>query len=431
MTILILTGMLVLVGVLVLYVLELGRSRRLLLKAGNAKKALRSSEELFRSIMQNVHAFILLIDRNFIVSRTNYYDITKAHRPEGRLARVGDLLRCNNALSAVGGCGTHELCKDCPIRNKIEETFQNKSSFTDLEAVLNIRDRRGDVAECETYVSGEYMTIDDKEGMVITVHDITRLKRAEGELLKAREKAENADRSKSAFLANMSHEIRTPLNAIVGFSELLASAGTEEEKTQFLEIVHSNNDMLQQLIADILDLSKIEAGTLEFTFSEVDVNQLMSDMEQLSRMRLGEKAAVIQVLRETPPEDCILYTDRNRLMQVIANFMTNAVKFTDEGSITLGYKACADGLYFYVKDTGGGIPADKVGHIFERFVRVEQHKKGTGLGLSICEMIVRKLGGKIGVESEYGKGSTFWFTLPLNGQTIRKQGTEIEGKTNL
>ena len=118
-------------------------------------------------------------------------------------------------------------------------------------------------------------------------------------------------------------------------------------------------------------------------------------------------------------------------MQVIANFMTNAVKFTDEGSITLGYKACADGLYFYVKDTGGGIPADKVGHIFERFVRVEQHKKGTGLGLSICEMIVRKLGGKIGVESEYGKGSTFWFTLPLNGQTTRKQGTEIECKTNL
>lgn len=423
--------MLVLVGVLVLYVLELGRSRRLLFKAGNAKKALRSSEELFRSIMQNVHAFILLINRDFVVSRTNYYDITKAHRPEGRLARVGDLLRCNNALSAEGGCGTHELCGSCPIRNKIEETFKNKSSFTDLEAVLNIRDRRGDVAECETYVSGEYMTIDDKEGMVITVHDITRLKRAEGELLKAREKAENADRSKSAFLANMSHEIRTPLNAIVGFSELLASAGTEEEKTQFLEIVHSNNDMLQQLIADILDLSKIEAGTLEFTFSEVDVNQLMSDMEQLSRMRLGEKAAVIQVIRETPPEECTLYTDRNRLMQVIANFMTNAVKFTDEGSITLGYKPCADGLYFYVKDTGGGIPADKVDHIFERFVRVEQHKKGTGLGLSICEMIVRKLGGKIGVESEYGKGSTFWFTLPLNGQATQKQGTEIEGKTNL
>ena len=428
MTILILVGMAVLVGVLLLYVFELGRSRRLLLKAGNARKALRGSEELFRSIMQNVHAFILLIDRDFVVTRTNYYDITKARQPEGRLA---DLLRCNNALSAEGGCGTHELCGSCPIRKKIEETFRAKSSFTDLEAILDIRDRRGEVAECDTYVSGEYMEIDDKEGMVITVHDITRLKKAEAELNRAREKAENADRSKSAFLANMSHEIRTPLNAIVGFSELLASASTEEEKAQFLEIVHSNNELLQQLIADILDLSKIEAGTLEFTFSEVDVNQLMFDIEQLFRMRLEDKSAVIQIIRQTPPDECVMYTDRNRLQQVVSNFMTNAVKFTDEGSITFGYNRCAEGLYFYVKDTGSGIPEDKGNHIFERFVRVEQNKKGTGLGLAICEMIIRKLGGKIGVESEYGKGSTFWFTLPINGRQIKEQGTEIDGKTNL
>ena len=300
-----------------------------------------------------------------------------------------------------------------------------------MEAILDIRDRRGEVAECDTYVSGEYMEIDDKEGMVITVHDITQLKKAEADLNRAREKAENADRSKSAFLANMSHEIRTPLNAIVGFSELLASAGTEEEKAQFLEIVHSNNELLQQLIADILDLSKIEAGTLEFTFSEVDVKQLMFDIEQLFRMRLEDKSAIIQIIRETPSEECIMYTDRNRLQQVISNFMTNAVKFTDEGSIIFGYNRCAEGLYFYVKDSGSGIPEDKVNHIFERFVRVEQNKKGTGLGLAICEMIIRKLGGKIGVESEYGKGSTFWFILPINGRQIKEQGTEIDGKTNL
>ena len=188
---------------------------------------------------------------------------------------------------------------------------------------------------------------------------------------------------------------------------------------------------MQQLIADILDLSKIEAGTLEFTFSEVDVKQLMLDIEQLFRMRLEDKAVVIQIIRETPADECIMYTDRNRLQQVISNFMTNAVKFTDEGSITLGYKCCTEGLYFYVKDTGSGIPEDKVNHIFERFVRVEQNKKGTGLGLAICEMIIRKLGGKIGVESEYGKGSTFWFTLPINGRQIKEQGTEIDGKTNL
>ena len=270
---------------------------------------------------------------------------------------------------------------------------------------------------------GEYKTA----GLLLNIQDI---KDREEELEAARLLAEKAE-LKQSFLANMSHEIRTPLNAIVGFSELLASASTEEEKTQFLEIVHSNNELLQQLIADILDLSKIEAGTLEFTFSEVDVKQLMLDIEQLFRMRLEDKAAVIQIIRETPADECIMYTDRNRLQQVVSNFMTNAVKFTDEGSITFGYNRCAEGLYFYVKDTGSGIPEDKVNHIFERFVRVEQNKKGTGLGLAICEMIIRKLGGKIGVESEYGKGSTFWFILPINGRQIKEQGTEIDGKTNL
>ena len=142
------------------------------------------------------------------------------------------------------------------------------------------------------------MEIEDRDCMVITVHDITRLKQVEAELKLAREKAENADRSKSVFLANMSHEIRTPLNAIVGFSELLASASTDEEKTQFLEIVQSNNEMLQQLIADILDLSKIEAGTLEFVFSDVDINQMMSDLEQQFRMRVAELGSGVQIVRE-------------------------------------------------------------------------------------------------------------------------------------
>lgn len=283
----------------------------------------------------------------------------------------------------------------------------------------------------EIQVMVEYDASGKPKALIGSTISITERKQLEHDLRMARDKAEESNKLKSAFLANMSHEIRTPLNAIVGFSELLASASTEEEKAQFLEIVHSNNELLQQLIADILDLSKIEAGTLEFTFSEVDVNQLMFDIEQLFRMRLEDKSAVIQIIRQTPPDECVMYTDRNRLQQVVSNFMTNAVKFTDEGSITFGYNRCAEGLYFYVKDTGSGIPEDKVNHIFERFVRVEQNKKGTGLGLAICEMIIRKLGGKIGVESEYGKGSIFWFTLPINGRQIKEQGTEIDGKTNL
>ncbi|ADV42977.1 ATP-binding protein [Bacteroides helcogenes] len=369
------------------------------------------TNELFGAIMRNIHAYVLLIDRDFTVFYTNYYDITGTEKPD-KPKRVGDLLRCSNALSAAGGCGTHELCSVCPVRQAIEQAYCARRNFVDLEAVLNVKGADGKAVECDTYVSGEYMEIEGRDCMVITVHDITRLKQVEVELRQAREKAENADRSKSVFLANMSHEIRTPLNAIVGFSELLASASSEEEKAQFLGIVQNNNEMLQQLIADILDLSKIEAGTLEFVFSDIDINQLMSDLEQQFRMRLKEQGSAVQVIRETPPEGCVMHMDRNRLAQVIANFMTNAMKFTDEGSITLGYRTNEDGFYFYVKDTGSGIPKEKLPTIFDRFVKLEQEKKGTGLGLSICQTIVSKLGGKIGVDSEVGKGSTFWFTLP-------------------
>lgn len=376
--------------------------------------------ELFRAIMRNVHAYVLLIDRDFTIFYTNYYDLTGTEKPPGP-KRVGDLLHCSNALSVESGCGTHELCPNCPVKKAIEQAFCTHQKFVDMAAILNVRRIDGKEVSYETHISGEYMEIEWHDCMVITVHDITRLKRAEAKLKKAKEKAENADRAKSAFLADMSHEIRTPLNAIVGFSELLASVSTEEEKTQFLKIVQSNNEMLQQLIANILDLSKIEAGTLEFVFSDIDLNQVMSDLEQQFRMRLLEQGSVVQVIRDTPLTEYIMHIDRNRLVQVIANLMTNAMKFTNEGSITLGYRTNENGFYFYVKDTGSGIPEKKLGSIFDRFVKLEQEKKGTGLGLSICRTIVHELGGEIGAYSEVGKGSTFWFTLPCKPEVGPRQ----------
>lgn len=386
---------------------------------------MKMTDELFRAIMRNLHAYVLLINRDFTVFYTNYYDITGMEKP-AMGGRVGDILRCNNALSTHAGCGTHELCASCPVRYAIENAFLTRKNFVDLDAVLNLRSGDGEVVKCKASISGEYMEIDGRDTMVITVHDITHLKHVEEELKQARAKAENADRAKSVFLANMSHEIRTPLNAIVGFSELLASASTDEEKTQFFEIVQSNNEMLQQLIADILDLSKIEAGTLEFIFSDVDVSQLMSDLEQQFRMRMVDMGNRVQIVRETPEKVFTMHTDRNRLAQVVSNFMTNAMKFTSEGSITLGFRPIEDGLYFYVRDTGSGISREKLPHVFDRFVKLEQEKNGTGLGLSICQTIVHKLGGEIGVESEQGKGSTFWFTLPWDPKTRPKVVREKE-----
>ena len=242
-------------------------------------------------------------------------------------------------------------------------------------------------------------------------YDITELKETESKLIDAKEKAETADRLKSAFLANMSHEIRTPLNAIVGFSSLLVQEENPEEREQYMAIVEENNELLLQLISDILDLSKMEAGTFDFVERELDVNLLCEDMVRV--MKLKAKPGVEVVFDRHLPE-CVIASDRNRLNQVIANFINNAIKFTATGSIRLGYDRIDAGhLRFYVADTGIGIMQEKQAEIFDRFVKLNSFVHGTGLGLSISKSIVEQLGGTIGVESEPGKGACFWFTLPI------------------
>ena len=238
---------------------------------------------------------------------------------------------------------------------------------------------------------------------------IDKQKEDEIELRKAKDKAEESDRLKSAFLANMSHEIRTPLNAIVGFSNLLTMAEDEEERNEYINIISSNNELLLQLINDILDVAKIEAGTLEFIDSEIDINALLSDIEQSSRLKAPEGVQISFV--EKMPY-CIIMSDKNRLAQIITNFINNAIKFTKEGSIRFGYRHKDDKLLLYVRDTGCGIEPEKKDLVFNRFVKLNSFAQGTGLGLAICQMIVKKMGGEIGVESQLGKGSTFWFTLP-------------------
>ena len=240
-------------------------------------------------------------------------------------------------------------------------------------------------------------------------YDITELKETEAELIQARDKAEMMDRLKSAFLANMSHEIRTPLNAIVGFSDLLVETEELAERQEYIKIVRENNELLLQLISDILDLSKIEAGTFEFTSGDVDVNLLCEDI--VRSMGMKAKGEVELVLDNHLPV-CHVISDRNRIHQVISNFVNNAMKFTSEGSIHVGYKLKDGELEFYVEDTGIGIEKEQLPHIFERFVKLNSFVHGTGLGLSICQSIVEQLGGRIDVDSEKGKGSRFWFTIP-------------------
>ena len=248
--------------------------------------------------------------------------------------------------------------------------------------------------------------------MLCINYDITPLKETEQKLIIARDKAEELDRLKSAFLANMSHEIRTPLNAIVGFSSLLAETDSRNERQEYIKIVQENNELLLQLISDILDLSKIEAGTFNFVYTNVDVNETCAEIIKSMSMKVSKG---VELIFEEPFPECYIYTDKNRFTQVISNFINNALKFTQQGSITLGYEQVShQKIKFYVRDTGMGIPEEKQKSVFERFVKLNTFVQGTGLGLSICKSIVSQMGGEIGVDSTEGIGSCFWFTHPYH-----------------
>ena len=241
-------------------------------------------------------------------------------------------------------------------------------------------------------------------------YDITALKQTEQELIAAKERAEESNKLKTAFLANMSHEIRTPLNAIVGFSNLLAETDDIGERREYMRVVEENNELLLKLISDILDLSKIEAGTFEFNYGRVDVNRMCEETVRSLSLKVKDKP--VELIFGEHDAQCCVVGDKNRLIQVITNFINNAVKFTDEGSITLGYRTEGGELLFHVEDTGSGISEEHRQSIFDRFVKLNSFAQGTGLGLSISKSIVEQMGGRIGVESEVGRGSRFWFTIP-------------------
>lgn len=248
--------------------------------------------------------------------------------------------------------------------------------------------------------------------------DITEMEQMKRELLIAKEKAETSDQLKSAFLANMSHEIRTPLNAIVGFSRIIAESTDADERKSYYDIVEANNERLLQLINEILDLSKIEAGMVEFTLNPVRLHPLCKEIHDALKFRCPMG---VELIYEPSDEDIIIEGDKNRIFQVVSNLIGNAFKFTTSGSVSYGYHRTDNEIEFHVSDTGIGIEADKLSKVFERFVKVNNFAQGTGLGLSICKTIIERLGGTISVTSEFGKGTTFTFTLPLPTPTESKQ----------
>ena len=333
-----------------------------------------------------------------------------------------DMLYANESMAAPYGGIEHfegkkcwqalykdktEECEFCPKKHLIDENGQPSKVYS--------WDYQRPFDKCWFRVfSAAFAWIDGQIAHVITSVDIDHQKTIEEELRIAKEKAENLDRLKSAFLANMSHEIRTPLNAIVGFASLLVESDDKKERQDYVDIMQENTELLLQLISDILDLSKIEAGTLDFTMDHLDIKSFCEDIMRNYDIK---KDKPVPVLLAPGLPEYYIYTDKKRLMQVITNFINNALKFTETGQITLEYhlKENTNEIKFSVTDTGMGIAPEKVDKVFDRFVKLNSFSKGTGLGLSICRSIIEHLGGTIGVESKLGIGSRFWFTHPYTG----------------
>jgi PAS domain S-box-containing protein len=364
----------------------------------------RESEEKFRMVFENVFDGISIY----------------AEDPDYYKRR---LIECNEQYAAMAGLSREELLKSgytqtlqVAIENSNDARFESLTSRKAFRGSYSwIRpDGKGNIIE---YIGVPIMW----RGKSCTIgidRDITQRKHVEEELIAAKEKAEESDRLKSAFLANMSHEIRTPLNSIIGFSELMTDQEYDTtQQFQFAQIINTSGNNLLAIISDIMDISKIESGQVQVRKRSLSVNQLIIDIQKEYSFKAIEKGIELRLDLSNPKEEVFIESDETKLRQILVNFVGNAIKFTKEGFIVIGFRITSDFIQFHVKDTGIGIPKEFHEQIFERFRQVENSNTrkygGNGLGLAISKGLVELLGGKLWMESEEGIGSTFYFTVPV------------------
>ena len=363
-------------------------------KRWQVETSLQQSQRTMQKVLDNINA-------NIFVSDYDTLEVLFANKPfREEAGQIPEKAKCWKMLNAGLTCA----CAHCPKPQLLDAN--RKSTGVHFWEDYNPVSERW-----YTIQSVAIKWLDGRWAIMELATDITTRKHVELELIQAKEKAEESDRLKSAFLANMSHEIRTPLNAIVGFSSLLVEAEDVELRQSYMSLVEENNGLLLNLISDILDISKIEAGTIEISMTSVDIFRLCQEViaNFLPKTR-SEK--VLLCFDENSPQ-IVIDADKNRIVQILSNFITNALKFTTEGAITLSYTLENDAqIRFCVTDTGKGIPAEQQHDVFNRFVKLDSFSQGTGLGLPICRSLVERMGGKIGVESREGEGSSFWFVLP-------------------
>lgn len=365
--------------------------------------AIRSKKDLIESEQKMIE---LLHHNELVLNNTNS---GLAYITNDYIVQWENVSLCSRSLSYEAykkgeACYKTAHNRTAPCENCVMQRARKSGQVETIQFLLN------NEHTIEVFATPVYSDLGEIEGVVIRVDDVTERQQMIGELEKARKQAEQSDKLKSAFLANMSHEIRTPLNAIVGFSDLLMITDNPAEKEEYSKIINTNNELLLKLINDILDLSKIEAGSVELKYEEFDLAVYFDELATSMQWRI--KNPQVRLVSVNPYTVCMVKLDKKRFAQILTNYVTNAIKYTPEGTIEMGYEKVEEGIRIYVRDTGIGIPEDKKDKVFYRFEKLDEFAQGTGLGLSICKAIVEACEGSIGFESEYGKGSFFWAVLP-------------------
>ena len=378
------------------------------------EEAVRSKKELLESEQRMIH----LIRQNELV--LNNINSGLAYIANDYIVQWEKISLCSKSLSYEAykkgePCYLTAHNRTTPCENCV---MQRARKSGQVESILFNLDNKHVIEVFATPIFNEQGDVD---GVVIRVDDVTERQHMIGELEKERNRAEQSDKLKSAFLANMSHEIRTPLNAIVGFSDLLMVTEDQEEKEDFIQIINANNELLLKLINDILDLSKIEAGSVELKYEDFDLAVYFNELAASMHRRVVNPQ--VRLVPMNPYETCTVRLDKNWLAQILTNFVTNAIKYTSEGMIEMGYEKVGGSIRLYVRDTGIGIPEDKKDKVFHRFEKLDEFAQGTGLGLSICKAIVEACRGEIGFESEFDKGSLFWAILPCQFESVNSEPT--------
>ena len=373
------------------------------------KGEIKTSEALFNFILQHIKSYILFIDKDFIVMKTNYYAITNT-RDSGQAKRVGELLNCVNSLNK--GCGNGELCKACPIRQAITETFKTKKDFSNLEATVSLCLSDQETLKCNVTVSGSYMNLHNRPEMLITIHDITELKQAQIRLQDALDKTERIEKSKFMFLEKLSNEINDQLNCILGWTNLVSTDKTltPDQQSEYMNLIYEHSDQLSHLANDVLRLARIDAHKIDLQMVTFCLHEFCQDIILL---RTNNSHPNVELYLEGDSPNLLVYTDQQKLYQVILNLLSNAQKFTDKGHIKLAYSVDEEQntINFLVEDTGLGMSPKIHSYLFERFYKANTFTDGPGLGLSICKAYIEAMGGTIQFTSSEGHGTCFQFSI--------------------